>query len=173
MEEAGRVQHPGKQTRWLEWAAEEPGMCTKRRTWGKLCLKTASQQLIAERWMKRIPSSFGEVLICSWIWPGSSRLHVRRRNSPQLPETAGIGRVFSPQFPQKNHSNLSSGQHTTLQTHRHFIAQTSWVQHVVLPMSNNNLHPSVSICHKARANFLYTTIISLFSISNKTFTWDY
>lgn len=101
MEEAEKIQQPGKQTRWLEWEAEEPGIGTKPRTWGKPYLKIATQKLTAERWMKRVPKSFGEVSICSWIWPGSSRLYVRRRNSPRVPEIAKLRRGFFPIFHQK------------------------------------------------------------------------
>lgn len=93
--------------------------------------------------------SLGEAPICSWIWPGSSRLYIRRRNSAQVPEIAGVGRYFSPVstkttpvLPQDNRQPWK---------YRHFIAQTSGVQHVVLHMSNNHLHPrvSISIRHKS------------------------
>lgn len=38
---------------------------------------------------------------------------------------------------------------------------------------NNHLRPGVFIHWKAQDNFHYTTIISQFYISSKTFTWDY
>lgn len=171
-EEAEKVQHPGKQTRGLEWAAEEPGICTKPRTWGKPCLKIATQKLIAERWTKRVPTSFGEVSICSWISPGSSGLYVRRRNSPRVPETAGVRRFFPPSFHKKP---LQSFLRTTTNPSN---TQTLYCPDLLSSACGSPYvqQPFASQCfrlHKAQVNFLYTTIISLFSISNKTFTWDY